>query len=51
MSNFGASVKAFADVVDRAVAALEQGLRSIGKSRRPKPCPIYLPVKPDTRRR
>ena len=51
MSNLGVIVKAFADMVDRASAALEQTLRSIGKSRRPKPCPILLPVKSNPRQR
>ena len=51
MSNFGAIVKALAEVVDRATAAIEQGLRSIGTSRQPKPCPILLPVKSNPRPR
>jgi len=51
MSNFGAIVKAFADLIDRAVAAAEQGMRSSKDSSKPKPCPIYVPVKSDSYRR
>ena len=51
MSNFGAIVKAFADLVDRVVAAVENGMQPGKKPNRPKPCPIYLPVKSRSYRR
>lgn len=51
MSNCGAIVKAFADLVDRAIAAAERGFRSATKTPKPKLCPIILPVKSDSCRR
>lgn len=45
MSNFGAIVKAFAEVKDRAAAALDRGLRSVANAGRPKPRPILIPIK------
>ena len=51
MSNFGAIVKAFADLIDRAAAAVEREVRSGGKQPKPKPCPVYVPVKSSSYRR
>lgn len=45
MSNFGATVKAFADLIDRAADAAERKLRSMAGLPKPKPCPVLIPVK------
>ena len=45
MSNFGAIVKAFAEVKDQAAAALDRGVRAVANSAGPKPRPILIPIK------
>lgn len=51
MSKFGAIVKAFADLIDRAAAAVEREVRASGKQQKPKPCPVYVSSKSNTYRR
>ena len=51
MANFGATVKAFADLIDRAAEAIETQVRSLTGRPKPKPCPIPLPVKSGRDRR
>ena len=45
MSKFGATVKSFADLLDRAIDAAERKLRAAAGQRKPQPCPILIPVK------